>query len=213
MTAPVQSGHGAALVVVSGPSGVGKSTVVRAALDLDPALWLSVSATTRRMRPGEVEGQSYFFVSDDEFDALVSTDGLLEWAQFAGNRYGTPRAPVAEHRAAGRPVILEIEVQGARQVRAAAPEARLVFLAPPSWDVLTERLRGRGTEDPAAVARRLAVARDELAAAAQFDTVLVNADVGQCARSLLAWVADPARVPRGSVPAVPPTPPTSEAST
>jgi len=203
----------APLVVVSGPSGVGKSTVVRAALDLDPSAWLSVSATTRPPRPGEVEGESYFFVSAAGFDDLVAGGGLLEWAQFAGNRYGTPRAPVEAHRRAGRPVLLEIELQGARQVRRAVPDARLVFLAPPSWDVLTARLRGRGTEDPATVERRLAVARSELAAASEFDTVLVNADVQECARSLLAWVADPTRVPRANVPAVPPADPRSEAST
>jgi guanylate kinase len=194
----------APLIVVSGPSGVGKSTVVREVLGADPSIWLSVSATTRAIRPGEVDGESYFFVSADRFDELVATDGLLEWAEFAGNRYGTPREPVESRRAAGRTVLLEIELQGARQVRRAMPDARLVFLAPPSWDVLTARLTGRGTEDPATVERRLEAARTELAAADEFDTVLVNADVGECARSLLAWVADPARVPRGSVPAAPP---------
>lgn len=211
MTEP--SAAPAPLVVVSGPSGVGKSTVVREALGLDPSIWLSVSATTRAARPGEVDGRSYFFVSDERFDELVATGGLLEWAQFAGNRYGTPREPVEQRRYAGQPVLLEIELQGARQVRAAVPDARLVFLAPPSWEVLTARLVGRGTEDPAAVERRLAAARTELAAAEEFDTVLVNADVKECAESLLAWVADPARVPRGHVPAPPPATPTSEAST
>jgi guanylate kinase len=190
----------APLVVVSGPSGVGKSTVVAAALALDPGIWLSVSATTRSPRPGEVDGREYFFVTDAEFDDLVATGGLLEWAAFAGNRYGTPRAPVQEHRAGGTPVLLEIEVQGARQVRQAVPGALLVFLAPPSWEVLRGRLTGRGTESPDAVARRLQAARDELAAAEEFDCVLVNADVGECARSLLALVADPTSVPRGRVP-------------
>ena len=186
MTAP--------LVVVSGPSGVGKSTVVKAALALEPRIWLSVSATTRRPRPGEVDGREYFFVAEEEFDRLVATDGLLEWAAYAGNRYGTPRAAVEERRAAGTPVLLEIEVQGARQVRAAVPEALLVFLAPPSWEVLTARLTGRGTEEPEVVARRLEAAREELSAAGEFDRVLVNADVGECARALVAWVADPAGV-------------------
>jgi guanylate kinase len=190
----------APLLVVSGPSGVGKSTVVAAALALDPGIWLSVSATTRSPRPGEVDGREYFFVTDEEFDDLVATGGLLEWAAFAGNRYGTPRAPVQEHRTAGTPVLLEIEVQGARQVRQAVPSALLVFLAPPSWEVLRGRLTGRGTESPDAVARRLQAARDELAAAEEFDCVLVNADVGECARSLLALVADPTSVPRGRVP-------------
>jgi guanylate kinase len=190
----------APLVVVSGPSGVGKSTVVAEALSLDPSIWLSVSATTRAPRPGEVDGREYFFVSGDEFDGLVAHDGLLEWAAFAGNRYGTPRGPVEEHRHAGTPVLLEIEVQGARQVRQAVPGALLVFLAPPSWGILKDRLTGRGTESPEAVERRLAAAREELAAAEEFDCVLVNADVRECAQSLLALVADPTSVPRGRVP-------------
>ncbi len=181
----------APLVVVSGPSGVGKSTVVARALALDPRIWLSVSATTRAPRPGEQDGREYFFVSDARFDELIRTDGLLEWAQFAGNRYGTPREPVEQMRATGHPVLLEIEVQGARLVRAAVPAALLVFLEPPSWEILTSRLTGRGTETDEAVQRRLAAARDELAAADEFDVVLVNADVGECARELVAWAADP----------------------
>lgn len=183
MTAP--------LLVVSGPSGVGKSTVVRAAVALDPRIWLSVSATTRAPRPGEVDGREYFFVTDAQFDDLVATGGLLEWAGYAGNRYGTPRRAVEEHRAAGTPVLLEIEVQGARQVRRSVPEAVLVFLEPPSWEVLTRRLTGRGTESEEVVARRLAAAREEMSAAGEFDRVLVNTDVGECARTLVAWSSEP----------------------
>ena len=179
----------APLVVVSGPSGVGKSTVVAAALRLDPTIWLSVSATTRAPRPGEQDGREYFFVSQQEFDDLVATGGLLEWAAFAGNRYGTPRGPIEEHQAVGRPVLLEIELQGARQVRTSVPGALLVFLAPPSWETLTARLVGRGTESDEAVADRLRHAQEELAAADEFDVVLVNADVEECARALVAWTA------------------------
>lgn len=179
----------APLVVVSGPSGVGKSTVVARALARDPRIWLSVSATTRQPRAGEQDGREYFFVTDAEFDRLIETDGLLEWAAFAGHRYGTPRAPVEDRRAHGTPVLLEIEVQGARQVRQQVPGALLVFLEPPSWEVLAARLTGRGTESPEAVERRLSAARAELAAAGEFDAVLVNADVEDCAGALLDFVA------------------------
>ena len=182
----------AALVVLSGPSGVGKSTVVKALRAEHPEVWLSVSATTRFPRPGETDGVHYRFVSREEFAELVDSGGLLEWAEFAGNLYGTPRQPVLDHLAAGRPVVLEIDLQGARQVRALMPGATLVFLAPPSWDELVRRLTGRGTEDAAVVEKRLAVARDELAAEPEFDVTLVNTSVPDVVGQLVALAVAPA---------------------
>ncbi len=182
----------AALVVLSGPSGVGKSTVVKALRAEHPEVWLSVSATTRFPRPGETHGVHYRFVSREEFAELVESGGLLEWAEFAGNLYGTPRQPVLDNLAAGRPVVLEIDLQGARQVRALMPAAKLVFLAPPSWDELVRRLTGRGTEDAAVVEKRLAVARDELAAEPEFDVTLVNTSVPEVVGQLVALAVAPA---------------------
>jgi guanylate kinase len=182
----------AALVVLSGPSGVGKSTVVKALRAEHPEVWLSVSATTRFPRPGETHGVHYRFVSREEFAELVESGGLLEWAEFAGNLYGTPRQPVLDNLAAGRPVVLEIDLQGARQVRALMPAAKLVFLAPPSWDELVRRLTGRGTEDAAVVERRLAVARDEMAAEPEFDVTLVNTSVPEVVGQLVALAVAPA---------------------
>ena len=176
------------LTVLSGPSGVGKSTVVAELRRVYPDIWISVSVTTRRARPGEVDGREYYFVDDSEFDRLVAGGALLEWAQFAGNRYGTPRAPLNEKLEAGVACLLEIDVAGARQVRRAAPDARLVFLAPPSWDELVRRLTGRGTEGPEVLARRLAAAEDELAAAAEFDITLVNTSVQDVCRQLVALI-------------------------
>ncbi|MFF7676948.1 guanylate kinase [Actinacidiphila glaucinigra] len=177
------------LTVLSGPSGVGKSTVVAHMRTVHPEVWLSVSATTRKPRPGEEHGVHYYFVENDEFDKLVANGELLEWAEFAGNRYGTPRQAVLGRLEAGEPVLLEIDLQGARQVRESMPEAQLIFLAPPSWDELVRRLTGRGTEAPEVIERRLEAARVELAAEPEFDTTLVNTSVEDVARELLALMA------------------------
>jgi guanylate kinase len=176
------------LVVVVGPSGVGKGTVVARVTELDPEVWVSVSATTRPPRAGEIDGVHYAFLEREGFNGLVANGRMLEWAEFAGNLYGTPRDPVEERLTAGIPVILEIDLAGARQVRRTAPEAVQVFLAPPDAAELERRLRGRGTEDEAAVARRLAIAAEELAAASEFDLVLVNDDVEVTARRLVDLV-------------------------
>ncbi|MFZ1361620.1 MAG: guanylate kinase [Candidatus Nanopelagicales bacterium] len=178
------------LVVVAGPSGVGKSTVVRRIVELDPEVHLSVSATTRTKREGEVDGIDYFFMNADDFAKLREEGGFLESAQFAGNSYGTPKREVEQRLDQGQIVLLEIELQGVRQVKAALPEAMTVFVAPPSWDVLRERLSGRGTEDEATIARRLEVAKTELAAQSEFDQVVVNDSVDDAARAIIALVCD-----------------------
>ncbi|MGS0687185.1 guanylate kinase [Nakamurella sp. GG22] len=181
------------LFVLSGPSGVGKSTVLTRIRELLPGLWYSVSATTRSRRPGERDGVNYHFVTDDEFADLIANGRLLEHAHFAGHHYGTPRGPVEDRLAAGDDVLLEIEVQGARQVRAApglGAEAVLIFLAPPSFDELARRLIGRGTEDAATQAARLAAARDELAAEPEFDHTVVNTDVSSAAAGLVQLMAE-----------------------
>jgi guanylate kinase len=160
-----------------------------------PEVWLSVSATTRRPRPGEVDGVHYSFVDDAGFDALVRDGHLLEWAEFAGNRYGTPAQAVLDRLEAGTPVLLEIDLQGARQVRERMPDAELVFLAPPSWDELVRRLVGRGTEPADVVDRRLAAARLELAAEPEFDVTLVNTSVGEVCDRLLTLMGIPPHSP------------------
>ncbi len=165
------------LTVITGPSGVGKGTLVAALLRRHPQIWLSVSATTRAPRSGEQDGEHYFFMSREQFEQQVAAEGLLEWAEFAGNLYGTPRAPVSEHLAQGQPVLLEIELEGARQVRRSFPQGFQVFIEPPSLEELERRIRGRGTDDDSAIERRLRRAREELAAAAEFDAVVVNGDL------------------------------------
>ncbi|MFJ7198218.1 MULTISPECIES: guanylate kinase [unclassified Streptomyces] len=189
-TSPVPPDVRPRLTVLSGPSGVGKSTVVAHMRKVHPEVWLSVSATTRKPRPGERNGVHYFFVDNEEFDKLIANGELLEWAEFAGNRYGTPRRAVLDRLEAGEPVLLEIDLQGARLVRQSMPDAQLVFLAPPSWEELVRRLTGRGTEAPEVIERRLGAAKVELAAEAEFDTTLVNTSVEDVARELLALMLE-----------------------
>ena len=170
------------LIVLAGPTAVGKGTVAAHIKEHHPEIMLSVSATTRAPRPGEVEGEHYFFVDDAEFDRLVRDGELLEHATVHNHhRYGTPRAPIDAALAEGRTVLLEIDLQGARQVRAAEPSATLVFLLPPSWDELVQRLVGRGTEGDEERARRLRTAKVELAAQGEFDYRVVNDDVAHAA--------------------------------
>ena len=169
----------------AGPTAVGKGTVSAAIRARYPEIWLSVSATTRAPRPGEVDGVHYRFVGEDEFSALIENGQMLEWAVVHGrNKYGTPRGPVEEKVAEGRPVLLEIDLAGARQIRETLPEARFVFLAPPDWDTLVDRLVGRGTEDAEERTRRLETAKVELAAESEFDVTIVNDTVDRAADEL-----------------------------
>ncbi len=185
------------LVVLAGPTAVGKGTVAASVRAHHPEVWISVSATTRAPRPGEVDGVHYWFVSDDEFDRMVAGGELLEWAVVhRAARYGTPRGPVDEALAAGRPALLEIDLQGARQVRDTMPEALFVFLKPPSWEELVRRLTGRGTETADEQARRLETAQDELAAEAEFDVTIVNHEVHAAAEELVTLMTTHQEPPR-----------------
>lgn len=178
------------LIVVAGPTAVGKGTVVSRIRERHPEVRFSVSATTRPPRPGEVDGEHYFFVSDAEFDHLVQTDQMLEWAVVHGqHRYGTPRKPIVDALTSGESIILEIDIQGARQVKAAMPEAVLVFLLPPSWDELVRRLTSRGTETPDEQARRLDTAKIEFDAQAEFDETIVNDDVDTAAEAVVSLMS------------------------
>lgn len=177
------------LTVLSGPSGVGKSTVVAELRRECPEIWISVSVTTRRPRPGEVNGREYYFVDNREFDRMLAAGELLEWNEFAGNKYGTPREPVRERIERDEPTLLEIDLNGARQVREVMKDdALFVFLQPPSWEELVRRLTRRGTEAPDVVERRLAVAREELASAGEFDVTLVNTSVSEVCRQLVTLI-------------------------
>lgn len=176
------------LTVVSGPSGVGKSSVLSEVRRHVPEVYFSVSATTRAPRPGEIDGVHYHFVSVAEFERMITEGEMLEHARYAGNFYGTPRKPVQDAIDSGKPAVLEIELQGARQVRTAWPDAQLVMLLPPSWDELVDRLTGRGTEPADIVEKRLAAAREELAAEPEFDETVVNADVQSATSELVRLI-------------------------
>ncbi|BBZ75669.1 guanylate kinase [Mycolicibacterium anyangense] len=185
--APPQAAHGR-VVVLSGPSAVGKSTVVRCLREQVPDLHFSVSATTRAPRPGEVDGVDYHFVTPGEFEQLIERGELLEWAEIHGglHRSGTLAAPVARAAEAGHPVLIEVDLAGAAAVKQAMPEAVTVFLAPPSWEALEQRLAGRGTETPEVMARRLETARAELAAQDSFDVVVVNSQLESACAELVS---------------------------
>lgn len=173
------------LIVMSGPGGVGKSTIT-SFLRNHPAIWISISVTTREPRENEKDGRDYHFVTEEKFDQLIAQGALLEWAEFAGARYGTPRDAVLDALNLGKHVLLEIEIAGARQIRKADPRALLVFVSPPSWQELVERLTARGTDSPERRAARLALAEEEMACAGEFDEVLVNHEVEEVAAALLS---------------------------
>ncbi len=204
---PVKPAGRSRLTVLAGPTAVGKGTISAYIRDNCPDVWISVSVTTRPPRPGEQDGIHYWFVDDARFDEMIASDELLEWAVVHGSaRYGTPRAPVEQALRAGRPALLEIDLQGARQVKESMPEALFVFLAPPSWEELVRRLAGRGTESAAQRARRLETAVVEMAAEREFDATVVNTEVHAAATELVALMSsatqrrgrgipDPARDP------------------
>ncbi|QIZ73407.1 guanylate kinase [Oxynema aestuarii] len=185
------------LIVFAGPSGVGKGTLLRSLLDKHPDLYLSISATTRPPRPGEINGHHYYFVSRDRFETMVAEGQLLEWAEFAGNYYGTPRQPVERAIAEGKFVVLEIELEGARQVRKTFPEGMQIFILPPSEEELERRIRARGQDSEAAIARRLQRAKAEIAAADEFDLKIINDDFDRAIAALEAALF--AVVPAGRV--------------
>jgi guanylate kinase len=192
MTDPIVTGNlPGRLIVLTGPSGAGKGTLLQALLQQQPTLYVSISATTRSARSGEIPGQHYYFLDRAEFDQMVAAGDFLEWAEFAGNCYGTPRQPVMAQIAMGKTVILEIELEGARQVRQSCPEAYRIFIMPPDFETLEQRLRGRGTESDEVVAQRLRRAKDEIAAADEFDVQIVNDDLDQALAELAAIVFPP----------------------
>ncbi|HEY9874682.1 MAG TPA: guanylate kinase [Candidatus Obscuribacterales bacterium] len=179
------------LIVLTGPSGVGKGTLLRSLLQSHPELYLSVSVTTRSPRPGEVDGKNYYFVSRSQFEEMVQAGELLEWAEYAGNCYGTPRRQVEEQIGEGRWVILEIELEGARQIEKTFPAALRIFILPPSMIELEQRIRGRGQDSEDAIARRLSSAKAEIAAADEFDIQIINDDLEKALLSIEAAIFSP----------------------
>jgi guanylate kinase len=176
------------LIVMSGPGGVGKSTITSFLRD-HPAIWVSISVTTREPRENEKDGHDYHFVTEEKFDQLIAQNALLEWAEFAGARYGTPRSAVSDALNLGKHVLLEIEIAGARQIRKADPKALLIFISPPSWQELVDRLTSRGTDSPERRAARLALAEEEMACSSEFDEILINHRVEEVAEALLSLAA------------------------
>ncbi|MGD1873784.1 MAG: guanylate kinase [Mastigocoleus sp.] len=185
VTAEKSKPHGR-LIVLTGPSGVGKGTLLRSLLKRHPEIYYSVSATTRSPRPGEVEGQHYYFLSRSKFEQSVAQGEFLEWAEFAGNYYGTLREPVKDRVNSGQNVVLEIELEGARQVRASYPDAFSIFILPPSLDELEKRIRRRGQDSQDAITRRLHLAEKEIQAASEFDLQIVNEDFETALQSMEA---------------------------
>ena len=185
------------LFVVSGAAGTGKDSVVNALRAAHPEIEKTVSATTRSPRPGEQEGVDYYYRSQEQFQQLIDSDGLLEWAVYGSNHYGTPKASVQEHMAAGQQVILEIDVQGAFQIREKVPEAHLIFIEPPSMEVLEQRLRGRDTETEEVIQQRLAAARVELSRKMEYDIQLVNDNLDEAVSQLVSYVNEQAEKMRG----------------
>jgi len=173
------------LFIISGPSGAGKSTILRSVLETMPELYFSVSATTRGPRPGEIHGEHYHFMEQDAFDSLVEEDGLLEYAQYVGNSYGTPAGPIREKLDAGVDVLLDIEVQGAEQVKDKMPEAVAIFLSPPSLAILEERLRNRGTDREEKIKSRLETAKRELEHVDRYDYVVINDTIERAVKEVL----------------------------
>lgn len=185
------------LFVISGPSGAGKGTLVERVCSRFDNVWTSVSATSRAPRSNDVPGVTYTFYSREQFEQLIAEDGFLEWAQYGENYYGTPRAAAEEHLANGDIVILEIEVQGAMQIKEKMPDACMVFIEPPSLEVLEQRLRGRGTDTEEAIAKRLEIARVELSQKMRYDMQLVNDDLDIATETLIAFIEEQTREPRG----------------